>query len=289
MQQKRRYFIIVIILVTIIISCIQITNYREKMRGEKPSKMGSLKNYDCVFSINLHENFDFLLKQLQNMKENVRCTYCIIINCNDSMYEECRKRIKKLENFVYVNEIIINKQRFHGSLVEGIYENMVFAVSNMRFEYFIGCSSRNFFTNDMTIEDLRKLKLNDRETTVDTDIFDAASDEVDKRMDMWRWPSMRNTLLMKKILKEKKKYAISPHEGLCLPYPSCLKIVKFLQREEEIRKDLFQFSDCVEEFSLQTIALYCGEKFFYIGNGSTSKEKAPENSKTIFMYKVKRV
>jgi hypothetical protein len=65
--------------------------------------------------------------------------------------------------------------------------------------------------------------------------------------------------------------------------------VEFLQREEEIRKDLFQFSDCVEEFSLQTIALYCDEKFFYIGNGSTNEEKAPKNSKTIFMYKVQRV
>jgi hypothetical protein len=205
------------------------------------------------------------------------------------MYEKCEKRIKELENFVYINEIIINKQRFHGSILEGIYENMVFAVSNLRFEYFIACSSRTFFTNDMTIEDLRKLKLNDRETTVETDIFDAANDEIDKRMDMWRWPKMRNTLLMKKILKEKKKYAISPHEGLCLPYPSCVKIVEFLQREEEIRKDLFQFSDCVEEFSLQTIALYCGEKFFYIGNGSTNEEKAPKNSKTIFMYKVQRV
>jgi hypothetical protein len=57
--------------------------------------------YDCVISINIHENVNFLLKQLDNINNNVKCNYCIILNCNNFMYEEC-KNINFSEN-IYIN------------------------------------------------------------------------------------------------------------------------------------------------------------------------------------------
>ena len=56
------------------------------------------------------------------------------------------------------------------------------------------------------------------------------------------------------------------HEGLTFDYISSLRVVEFLQNNELIKNDLFEFNCCVEEFALQTISLNLTGYYYQIGN-----------------------
>lgn len=90
--------------------------------------------YDVIISINVHENFIFLLKQLDNIKRHVHCTYAVLLNCNDYMFQKCKKI--NLPH-VYIHPISLNKQRFHGSITNGICNNMQYALTNFIFKFLL--------------------------------------------------------------------------------------------------------------------------------------------------------
>jgi hypothetical protein len=93
-------------------------------------------------------------------------------------------------------------------------------------------------------------------------------------------------------LRKNRNLFSSPHEGLVLSENGCKKIVSFLENNQKIKKDLFQYNATVEEFAFQTISKNMGEEFYYIGNGCCIEEPVgpndlnDENPK--FMYKTKR-
>ena len=234
-------------------------------------KFNNDKYYDCIISINVHEKFNFLLKQLECIKMNVNLTYAVILNCNDYMFNECKKY--KLPNNVYINNIILNKKRFHGSLLNGIYNNMVYGISNFNFKYFIVASSRSFFGNNLRLKDLNRISKN----------------KIVQKNDYnkWWWPLFKQTLLAKYYLEHNKNLYKSPHEGLVFNEKCCLKIINFIENNPIIKNDLFNFEGCVEEFAFQTIAINLGENFYYIGNGTKDK-KLNINNKNKFMYKIIR-
>jgi hypothetical protein len=234
------------------------------------------KIYDCVISINVHENINFLLQQFENINKNVNCKYAIILNCNDFMYNKCKNI--DLSHNIYVNEEVINKRPYHGSLTNGIYSNIQFALKNFKFNYFIVCSSRNFFDNNMTLSELNKVsKLGQFINN-------------NNNYSIWHWPNFINSLLAKYFIDNNKNLYSSPHEGLMFSYNGCNKIVEFLESNKNIKSNLFNFEGCVEEFSLQTISANYGEPFYYIGNGCCTEDKISINTETDikFMYKVKR-
>jgi hypothetical protein len=234
-----------------------------------------MKIYDIIISINIHEKINFLLKQLDNIKQNVNCNYAIILNCNDYMYNECKKIT--LNDNVYINDEIINKKHNHGSLTHGIYSNIMYSLHNFTFKYFIVSSSRNFFDNNMKIQDLDKVIELGQPVNENTNY------------DSWHWPTFRQTLLAKYIYNNNEKLCSSAHEGLMFEYNGCEKIMNFLENNEEIKNDLFNFNYCVEEFSLQTIVVNMGDSYYYIGNGIYDYKIGPNNDKNIkFMYKVTR-
>jgi len=239
------------------------------------------KTYDVIISINVHEKVSFLMKQLNNIKENVNCSYAIILNCNDYMYEECKNTI--LPENVYINPEIINKQRNHGSMTHGIYSNMNYALDHFDFKYFIICSSRNFFDNNMKLEDLNKVVELNSDNHLRWKDYIADYNE-------WHWPNFSKILLFKYYRKKNKELYGSAHEGLMFTYDGCTKIISFLESNSDIKNDLFNFEGCVEEFALQSIAVNSGDSFYDIGNGCCSEEKISPNSDTNikFMYKVKR-
>jgi hypothetical protein len=239
--------------------------------------------YDCIISINIHENFNFLVKQLDDIKNNVAVRYAVVLNCNEHMFNECKSR--ELPENIYICDKPLNKRLFDGSLTEGIYNNMVYSVERFQFDFFIVASSRNFFFFFMTMTDLNKLVergvpyyLDDRPWSI-------------KKFD-WHWPIFEKTQLVKHCLENDKKFYASSHEGLVFTGLGCEKIIEFLSNHTDIRDDLFHNSlSCVEEFSLQTISMYMGENFYYIGNGIHEDpivENDPESDIMKFMYKVKR-
>ena len=265
-----KYLIIIFIIIIIIISYI-LYNIKEGFDN---------KTYDCVISINVHHKLKFLLLQLDNIKEHVKCKYAVILNCNDYMYNEC-KNVQFSEN-IYINPEVINKERFKGSLLKGDYSNIQFALNHFKFNYFILCSGRNFFDNIMTLDELNKVaKLGQY-----NGVFYGSYDEHNIN---WWWPIFTKTLLAKYFLQQNKNLCCCPIEGLMFSYNSCLKSVEFLENNQDIKLDLFNFDGCVNEFALQTIVKNLDENFYYIGNGCCTEDKINKNTDTDikFMYKVK--
>ena len=76
-----------------------------------------------------------------------------------------------------------------------------------------------------------------------------------KKYDNWHWPSFCNTLLAKYYLNLGLNLHSSAHEGICFNYNVIHNILTFCNNHPEIINDLFNFNHCVEEFSLQTIAM----------------------------------
>jgi len=191
-----------------------------------------------ILSINVYKNPPFLMNQLNNIATFVKSPYLVILNCNDTMFAELRN----LPENVVKNPETINKQRFHGSLLHGIYSNMVYAL-HYTFDAFLILSSRTVFYRELRLSDL-KFKVQAPATDLTT----------------WHWPSFTQTL----VAKRARALYSSPHEGLCFSRDVVASIHQFLSDSPQVTQDLITFPHAVEEFALQTIA---EGRFLYLGNG----------------------
>ena len=235
---------------------------------------------DVVFSINVHEKVDFLIKQLENIKEFVDLNYTIIINPNKFMYEEIQKHSYfKNKNNIILNENYLEKKRFHGSLLNGIYRNMLKAIDNYHYKCFIILSSRNMFYNKLNkinYENLAKI--------------DNGKKYKDIKKKNWHWPKMIKTKLSDYLKNNNLFYVDCSHEGLTFEYDTTLKLKEFLEKHQNIKDDLFNYNACVEEFALQSICLNTTGYFYNIGNGvwNTPKDKISQLPKNRYVYKTNR-
>ena len=240
---------------------------------------------DIILSINVHEKVNFLLKQLKNIQEHLLNEYYIILNCNDYMYNEL-KHIQLPTN-VIINDEVINKNRYTGTLTQGIHSNMVYALEHFNFKYFIILSSRNLFYKNLSIDNLNK---NNKIYTNTKEIIELNNKQ---NYNTWHWPSFVNTQIAKYYIEKGLELSNSCHEGLVFHYFVCQNISLFLEKNENIKNDLFNFKHCVEEFALQTISLYEINKdnMYY---GYTTINKSVETNYTIptdlnyFVYKTIR-
>ena len=270
---KRNIGIIIFLFIFIVV--VNAYNFRtERFETKKPY-------YDCIISINIHEKFNFLLKQLKNIQENVLCNYAVILNCNDTMLEECNSRRSELPKNVYIHDKPLNKNVNHGSLTHGIYNNICYGVEHFTFDYFIVASSRSMFTNELNLEGLKKLK---------TYVPDVRP--WDQKKGDWVWGEFADTLLGKYYLEKNQNLCNSAHEGMVFTEKGCKNIIEFLSNHSDLKDDLFQYPARVEEFALQTISINSGEPIYYIGNGCCNEgpigKNDPDSDDLKFMYKVRR-
>lgn len=242
-----------------------------------------------VLSINVHENVNFLLRQLNNFKEYIVDDYQVVLSCNNYMYNVLKDII--LPGNVIINPEVIDKQRFHGSLTHGMYSNMKHSYENFDFLYFVILSSRNLFYNKLTISHLDSKQL----ICDNVDNFYQERHETDySRYHGWWWPKFLTTSLYKYFMSKNMKLSKSAHEGLVFHSNVCKNILLFLEENNDIRSDLFASNYCVEEFSLQTIAsnlINLDDKyhgFVYIGHGCGTQKIIPSNPK-LFVYKTIRI
>jgi hypothetical protein len=256
------------------------------------------KTYDCIISINVHENVEFLLKQLKNIQENVACSYLVILNCNNYMHHYLSNM--QLPPSVVLHNLVLNKSRDHGSLEHGIYNNMVFARETYQFKYFICCSSRNFFANNLQLSDLESLidyaSLPDDPTLMvgGSKVVYTSQPDFYMKYQFWHWITIFTSKLGKYCIKHQYPFYTSPHEGLVFNYECCSKMIDFLDSQRDLQIDLFHLPIPAEEFGLQTIAKFLGFSFYYIGNGCCNESMIPPNNMSVnlnkkFMYKVKRI
>jgi hypothetical protein len=213
------------------------------------SKLDNVKNYDIVVSINVHEKVNFLLEQLNNIRQYIKSSYCVVLNCNDYMYNELKNKDLKLDNIIFINNEIINKKRFHGSLFHGIYSNIKYSLKNFNFKYFFILSSRNIFFQDIDILRLENLfNLKDPPTQIDSLTYDYTDESK-----WYHWVYIKHTKLAQYYMNKRANLYNSPHEGLVIKKSGCEVIYNFLNTHNHIKKDLFNTNTVSEEFALQTI------------------------------------
>jgi len=237
---------------------------------------------DVVISVNVHEKVDFLYKQLENIKQYMKCSYVVVLNCNHYMYHELSS--VTLPN-VFINPVILTKRTFSGTLTHGIYSNMQYAMNRFAFKYFLVLSSRNVFYQPLTLEILNKKQG-----------IASCIEEIEHPVPnytTWWWPEMVKTELAKYYFQRGKHLSKALHEGLVLHYFVCQNIIRFLESHPYIRLNLFMFPHCVEEFSFHTIAmnevnpdnLYYG--YFMINRTCETDYEVPTDPEW-FVYKTLR-
>jgi hypothetical protein len=179
-----------------------------------------------------------------------------------------------------VNPNFIEKKRFHGSLLNGIYLNIEYALKKINFNYFLILSSRNFFYN---IIDENKILL-----------FDSNNKKEEGSLintlnrNEWHWGDFLETKLSKYVIKNNLLFSRSAHEGLTFDYISCKKIYEFLETNYEIKNELFNWHNCVEEFAFQTICINVTGYYYYIGNGCDTNNNVEQLPSIKYVYKKER-
>ena len=221
----------------------------------------NMEYVDIVFTINVHEKLSFLRKQLDNIQKYVLVEYVVILNANDLMYNEILKSdlLEKHKN-VKLYPKFIKKKTFDGSLSKGIFLNMEFALNNYKFKYFVILSSRNLFYNQLNKENYNTLlKIHDKKTFKSINIHE------------WHWYRFFQTKLAKYVIQNNMFFGYGHHEGLTFDYVVSKQIVDFLNANEIIKDDLFNFNWCVEEFAFQSIALMFQDYYYQIGNWPSTR------------------
>jgi hypothetical protein len=273
--------------------------------------------YDIIISINVHNNPEYLLKQIENINEFVPLKKRIILNCNDFMFDHMKNlSIPDVEIFPEP----LNKKTFHGSLTHGVACNMSHALNTHEFDYFLVMSSRDVFYRVLDdTSQIEKHIVNEKNIQIGDVDFGVPNfyksghycqvhgDHVPwqnskylpfnkhlDRVNIWWWPKFSRTKLYQYIKNNNMSFAHSMHEGVCFRYDGCEYIMNFFQENEDIMYELFNFDGCVEEFALQSIASNF-KGFYYIGNGCDTKSDDEYNDynleqldPTKFTYKRKR-
>lgn len=273
-MNRRHYFIRISILICIILFCLLIAAFVKREPYENTKR-----KYDCIFSILVHENVEFLLKQIENIKENADCNYAIILNCNDAMFEECSK-IQMPDN-VFIHDKPLNKKHGTGDLFQGTYNNMCYSLERFEFDYFITLSSRNMFGNRMTLSDLQNLEPH----------VEDARPWSEKRTSWW-WPKFEKSLIVNYYVSQGQEVVNCGYEGAVFTENGCKHIMQFLETHPDIKQDVFGFDAPMEEFAMATIATNSGEPVYYIGNGCCNEDRItpnnPNGKNAKFVFKIKR-
>ena len=257
---------------------------------------------DVVISINVFQDSGFLFSQLQNISENVRSNYCVILNCNEFMFHELGSFV--LPENVYVNPETITKSRFHGSITHGMVSNMYFAkTKQIKYKYFLVLSARTIFYRHLQWENIKqyflqsqtiKREMNHMVNThplMMENMGLAPDDQNRNNSEIWAWPCFKQTKLAQYYIKRGLPLESSYHEGLCFHYNTVNKILQFFDLNEEIKHDLFDFHFCVEEFSLQTIARNETEEeeekgSIFIGQGNKDINMYDYSKENVYVCKI---
>lgn len=215
-----------------------------------------MKQTDLIISINVHEKPEYFEEQLKNINENVELKKEIILNCNQYMFDQLSK--KKYEN-VTVNPVFFEKRPHHGSIAKGIFTNLLYALENFDFKFFIVMSSREFYYNKLnSLEQIIKNKVDDKFT------------DYDMPSSWWDAGGQRFSEFFKYLRENKLTYNGSAHEGVAFTKLTCEYIKSFADNNGPLMETAWNLNNAAEEWILQSIASNYGNHY-YIGNGVYNK------------------
>jgi len=148
-----------------------------------------------IFSINVHEKINLLIKQIENIETYVKVEYKIIINPNKLMFNKISNTdYINSKNYIYLNNYL-EKKRHHGSLTKGIYLNMEYAINKFNFDYFIILSSRNLFyrnIDDKNIKNFVEILIGPQMQSISGLQYGGGGITYDQlNVKLWHWPTFK--------------------------------------------------------------------------------------------------
>ena len=175
---------------------------------------------NVIISINIHEKVNFLYKQLNNIDNYVKLNYKIILNCNEYMYRQLiNNSLINNNSKVIVNKIYFNKRRFSGTLIKGIYFNLLYALDHFDFEYFVILSSRTLFYQELNLNNYKNINKYYTNYTYKNIL-----------KEQWHWTSFLKMKLGTFILKNNQQQRESQRN----PHPTHTKMDYFYHKKPNI-------------------------------------------------------
>ena len=205
-----------------------------------------------LLSINTYTN-KYTKKQIESIDQFCMFDSITIVYNLDPKYDET-DLIKFQNSFqnskikIIINPERIQKKRFHGSIVQGIFSNLLH-MSNENFDYVMILSERCIFFDYLTLDDMSILKplepthkFNHLANKVNNTnyLFQLPSDP-----NIWHWKSFSNNNICKKALDKGGVFG-GPHEALTIDGYSYKKLINFIQTFDI--SNIYLLNACAEEF-----------------------------------------
>jgi len=238
---------------------------------------------DLVMSINTHENLEFLKHQILNIKHFTSpLKIIIILNCNKFMKNELEQ-----DNFkdpsVVINPETIEKERWHGTLFEGINKNLIYWMRHgTTFRHFLILSGRTILRRQVTLENIaqhyeakskafHKFPQNQKQFLRDyPEYHNNIHNCVDVRDNLhtigdlanplnWPWNLTWircHTYWFKEMMKDINFGISGIHEALCIPYKVVVKMYIYIATHQEIMIDCYKCPFILEELIPHTLAFH---------------------------------
>lgn len=179
--------------------------------------------FDIVYSVGCHEHPDGFIDFLRNIFfYNKELSVCVLVNCNEPLYENLSKRMEEFETRVYLLPNPWKKTLFTYDIFETHIQTIEFCdKKNISATYFIPLASNCMFHKMITSEYLSSLPY----TPVDI------TDKTKHPYTVWHWPEFYKNEAVLKILNSDSiyNYQGNLHEGLVLSFDIMKKIEKYVK------------------------------------------------------------
>lgn len=211
--------------------------------------------YDVIYSYTCHEEPLSFIDTLNNLFYFNSTDTCVIVHCNEYMYNFLPKLLKENKNKdkVHINKIYSNKKLYTFSILQAHIENFQFCIENkIKSKYFIPLASNCLFNKHISLKDMDK-SIDSLNKFVYTDS--------DKNIGWIWWNDInKNIKINNRLYKLCIKNLLSQsHEGSIIPYNVMNKIYQFIIKNK--LKQNVQKETVFEEYLLATLGtFYLGKK-----------------------------
>tara|TARA_B100000242_G_C43015592_1_gene472239 strand:- start:474 stop:1205 length:732 start_codon:yes stop_codon:yes gene_type:complete len=208
-------------------------------------------NPKFLISLNLHKDTHFE-DQLRNIQEHLKFDYTIVLNCNNKMYDLLKN--KKYEN-VLINPVTIEKKRFHGSIFQGIFENLKFANTDIEYDYVIVLSARSFFFKKLDYDCVGLFYENSKCYNLRSIDFTPKTKLEKEGWPKTMWQNFINSDFYLFLQNNKFNFKKEMHEGMLLTKKNCEDIISFFDKNKDLYESIINTNNPVEEYVIQSLLL----------------------------------
>ncbi len=210
--------------------------------------------YDIIYSLGCHEAPDTLIDMLENIFYfNKSQTICIILNCNNYMYQSLKDNNYIKSKPVFINSKVRDKMLWTYDIIETHLDNIRYCnESDISATYIIPLASNCMFHKQITMRYISDLFNN-------SSIYDTTIQN--KVLSNWHWPQFLKNTKINEILNKSNiyNYIGNQHEGIIIPYNIASSIYSFC-KDNKIKENI-ECNTVFEEIILPTLYAYYTSKY----------------------------